>query len=54
MMAKAYSSVSPCKGCTDRKVGCHATCALYKLWQDNGIEIKEPFIEVRRRRRRKK
>ena len=22
-----------CKGCTDRKVGCHAECERYKQWK---------------------
>lgn len=24
---------APCKGCEDRKVGCHATCEKYKAYR---------------------
>ena len=24
---------APCKGCTDRFAGCHASCERYKEWQ---------------------
>ena len=50
---KAYDNTCPCKGCTDRKVGCHSACIGYKDWLKNGIEIKEPFIDLRKKRRRK-
>ena len=23
----------PCKGCTDREVGCHSSCSGYKEWK---------------------
>lgn len=26
--------VSPCKGCKDRSVGCHAKCKRYIDWKD--------------------
>lgn len=26
------STVSPCKGCNDRQVGCHGSCAAYLSW----------------------
>ena len=46
---KAYYDVCPCKGCNNRAVGCHAKCASYKKWQDNGIEVKEPYVEPKKK-----
>ena len=32
----------PCKGCTERTVGCHANCEKYKKWRtDYEAEMKE-------------
>jgi hypothetical protein len=28
------SPVNPCKDCTKREVGCHATCKEHKAWKD--------------------
>ena len=28
-----------CKGCENRKVGCHSTCERYLKWK-NGVDIK--------------
>ena len=25
--------ICPCKGCTDRKIGCHAECSKYIEWK---------------------
>ena len=27
------SEIAPCKGCTDRHVGCHSECAKYKVFR---------------------
>ncbi len=27
------SEIAPCKGCTDRHVGCHGECIKYKVFQ---------------------
>lgn len=52
-MSKSYDSICPCKGCAERKVGCHSTCIVYKDWLKNGIEIKKPYIEITKKKRRK-
>ena len=33
--------ISPCKGCTDRYVGCHAKCDGYKDFVVKNEELKE-------------
>ena len=48
VMAKAYSNVCPCKGCTaetGRSITCHSSCTKYLEWKASGIEIpqKEPM-----------
>jgi hypothetical protein len=52
-MSIAYYGFCPCKGCNERKVGCHASCVAYKEWKKNSVEIVEPFVNKKRRRRRK-
>lgn len=52
-MSKAYDCICPCKGCKERKVGCHASCEAYKEWKKNGIEIKNFFYDGKKKRRRK-
>lgn len=37
------SSATPCRGCDDRKAGCHSLCPLY-------ISFKEEVEKVRRER----
>lgn len=32
--------ISPCKGCTDRVIGCHGKCKEYIEW----VEIKESIM----------
>ena len=51
---KSYYKVCPCKGCNKRAVGCHAICKDYKNWQSSGIEIKEPFIEPKKKYSKKR
>ena len=52
-MAKAYYDICPCKGCNERKIGCHANCEKYNSWKNNGVEINnEPFIDKKKRRRK--
>jgi hypothetical protein len=49
---KAYYEICPCKGCTYREVACHGKCKKYQAWKNSGIEIKEPFVEYPKKRRR--
>lgn len=28
-----FNRPSPCRGCTDRAVGCHANCERYNAWK---------------------
>ena len=38
--------VGPCKGCEERRVGCHAECEKYKKWLDEyHAEQEEIFKE---------
>ena len=32
---------SPCKGCTDRSVGCHATCVKYQAYTADRQKVYE-------------
>ena len=32
---------APCKGCPDRKAGCHGKCGRYKEWRDEIDRIAE-------------
>ena len=57
---------SPCKGCEKRSVGCHSSCARYKvwtcrinaekerIWNAYGVERMMEDYEVRRNERKKK
>lgn len=40
---------APCYGCQDRRVGCHATCELYKRFVDdkNGVKTAKFLAEVK-------
>jgi hypothetical protein len=49
---KAYYEICPCNGCADRAVTCHGKCKKYQAWKNSGIEIKEPFVEYPKKRRR--
>ena len=51
-MSKAYYDITPCKGCEKRTVGCHGNCKEYLDWTKNSVEIKEPFFERPKRKRR--
>ena len=31
---------APCLDCTDRKIGCHATCAKYIEYNENNIKLR--------------
>lgn len=33
---------APCKGCSDRNIGCHSTCASY-------ISYKKAFVEAKKK-----
>jgi len=40
---------SPCLGCIDRTVGCHAVCSSYIKWDDEVHVAKKAYaIELRR------
>jgi hypothetical protein len=56
-MAIAYYGFCPCKGCNERKVGCHASCVAYKEWKKNSVEIVKddyfPFDKKKARRIRR-
>jgi hypothetical protein len=30
----------PCKGCNDRKAGCHSRCSAYSQWREEYEEVK--------------
>lgn len=47
MLQKNYVKVAPCKGCTDRAVGCHADCKLYIEWSDENTKKRD---EIRRQK----
>ena len=63
-----YKTVSPCKDCPDRYIGCHSTCEKYIEWRKNekqyndGIKFKqnierikeEHAIEYQYKRKRKR
>ena len=53
-MAIAYYGFCPCKGCNERKVGCHASCVAYKEWKKNSAEIKVNVVGFDKKKRRKK
>lgn len=38
---------SPCKGCTDRFLGCHGTCEDYAAWSKEEKEIGDKIKEER-------
>jgi hypothetical protein len=38
-------NIAPCKGCTDRTVGCHSVCKLYATYKE---EKTNEFIETRK------
>ena len=31
----------PCMGCSDRQIGCHASCEKYKAWKQYSDEYNE-------------
>lgn len=33
--------LNPCKGCTDRQIGCHGSCAAYTEWKAFNDEVRE-------------
>ena len=39
--------ISPCKGCTMRRQGCHAECRLYLDWAKTERQLKERYKERR-------
>lgn len=52
-MAKVYEGDSPCKWCKEREVGCHAKCVAYKEWVKSGIEVKNDFYDIKKKRRKR-
>lgn len=43
---------NPCKDCSDRHVGCHATCERYLEWQTTYYEYKEKVFTERSKQNR--
>lgn len=39
----------PCKGCENRKIGCHADCKSYLVWSQ---EMHEQFEQANKERRK--
>ena len=44
-----HKSVSPCKDCPDRTLGCHSNCEKYIAFQQNLAEEKALAYERRRK-----
>ena len=44
-MPHAVMKLCPCKGCTEREVGCHSRCDPYKSWRANADETKAGMIK---------
>lgn len=42
-------SVSPCKGCKDRKVNCHAGCGHYLKWKKENEKINKRIRAAKER-----
>ena len=40
-----WSEDCPCKGCTQRKIGCHSLCSKYKEWR---LELDKKKVIVER------
>lgn len=38
---------TPCRGCTERKIGCHATCNAFSEWKIHQCKIlKAMYLET--------
>lgn len=44
-------SNNPCKDCTQREIGCHANCNLYKQYKDEYEREKARISECRNKER---
>lgn len=40
-------SVCPCKGCENRKVGCHSSCAMYQAWNERHQQVREEISKAK-------
>lgn len=40
---------TPCRGCGERRVGCHATCKFYREWKANHDAKRSAMIARQRR-----
>lgn len=38
---------SPCRGCDERRIGCHASCEKYIDWKNRQLKICQSRIEER-------
>lgn len=38
---------NPCRECTDRQIGCHARCDMYKVWKSKVTQIREQIRDQR-------
>lgn len=41
--------ICPCKGCTDRKIGCHSKCSKYIEWKTEWDKRREDMQSVKYR-----
>ena len=39
--------ICPCKGCTDREIGCHAKCSKYIKWKTEWDRRKNMITEAK-------
>ena len=39
--------ICPCKGCTDREIGCHAKCSKYIEWKTEWDKRKNMITEAK-------
>ena len=42
------SSTNPCKGCGNRKVGCHSSCEDYIFWKTEYNKKKQKIFEAKK------
>lgn len=41
--------ICPCKGCTDREIGCHSKCSEYNEWKTEWDKRREDVQSVKYR-----
>ena len=40
---KMTAGIAPCRGCTEREIGCHGKCEKYIQWQADLELVKAPY-----------